>query len=87
MRGDDDERRSVLLCWLPFPRLVGPVAVDRRVRGLTAAEAGRRWNMDTEQAREWLRAFERRGYACREGRRWYPTRKAFRIQGFGPEGE
>jgi hypothetical protein len=40
--------------------------------------------MDEEKALEWLRAFEKRGYATRRGAFWFGTEKANRISGFGP---
>ena len=61
----------------------GRVTVARR--GRTVAQLAERWRMSPDKAREFLVAFERRGYARKSGRWWYATEKATRIIGFRPD--
>lgn len=58
-----------------------------RPRGRTAAQLAAHWGMSEARALEWLAAFARRGFARRRGAYWYPTERAQRLIGFGPEGE
>lgn len=55
--------------------------------GITALQLAVRWQKTPAEAREWLRAFEKTGYAERRGAYWFPTAKALKITGFGPAGE
>jgi hypothetical protein len=52
----------------------------------TAAELAARWRMSPEQAEEWLEAFERTGFACRQGNYWLATERARKVMGLGPDG-
>jgi hypothetical protein len=55
--------------------------------GRTVLQLAVRWNMTPALTREFLVAFERRGYAVKCGQLWFATEKATRIVGFEPEGE
>lgn len=56
-------------------------------RGHSVLQLAVRWNMTPALTREFLAAFEARGYAVKVGQLWHPTAKATRIVGFSPEGE
>lgn len=73
--GDTRDERS------KCPRRADRVEISRRA-GRSVAEFAVRWRRSEEEAAEWLRDFEARGFAVRLGELWSPTELAQRIPDF-----